>query len=68
MCSSFADFAHQVILQNTISLEALLPERELRKADEPLKNVTEKTIFSIKTKQILKIDSPKCNSTKYLII
>lgn len=36
MCSSLADFAHHAILQNTLSLKAKLPERELRKSAEPL--------------------------------
>lgn len=43
----FADFEHHAILQNTLSLEAKLPERELRKAAQPLATIIYKNCFTI---------------------
>lgn len=53
MYSSFADFAYHAVLQNTLSLEAKFPERELRKAAEPLSAMLTKTLHKIKDMNIV---------------
>ena len=42
--TGYVDFAYHTILQNTLSLKAKLPERELRKAAEPLCDIHKKLL------------------------